>query len=102
MRKLGKSLCLFCKKWLHIEHLILTGKLLSTSLCLLFLCFCDLARFSDVLLRSCVCISMEYLHWISHSLFQNDVFCRISSQKSKRSLHNASSGKVMIFIHVTV
>jgi len=43
MRKLGKSLCLFRKKWLHIEHLTLTGKLLSTSLCLLFLCFCDLA-----------------------------------------------------------
>lgn len=43
MRKLGKSLCLFCKKWLHIEHLTLTGNLLSTSLCL-FLCFCDLAR----------------------------------------------------------
>jgi len=43
MRKLGMSLCLFCKKWLHIEHLTLTGKLLSTSLCLLFLCFCDLA-----------------------------------------------------------
>jgi len=45
-----------------------------------------------------VCISMEYLYWILHSLFQNDVLCRISSHKSERGLYNASSGKVIIFI----
>ena len=42
---------------------------------------------------------MEYLHQISftmHFLFQNNILFRVSSQKSTRSLHNTSSGELVI------